>query len=173
MRSYKKLLLSMLLVLIYTFAIADEIPGASIFVEALVNGSATMPLEDQPELKNLTSQLMRATKSDSPVQINAFLKKRFTQQKHCGRIVFFISQNGKWWRQLGGQLNICEDGLPPWKTCDDKKLVPFGEMCPNGAPPHNTAEIQAAISEALDQGGLSYQTVRSQLSAKPQSNEKK
>ena len=52
--------------------------------------------------------------------------------------------------EFGGQMNVCEDGQPPLRTCADRPsaLLPPAALCANGKPPVDTEEVAAAIRAA-------------------------
>ncbi|NHR07789.1 hypothetical protein HA052_21600 [Chromobacterium haemolyticum] len=127
----------------------------SFFVQALVNGSAESAMPTNKALSSQIMALQKLTNNKGPITLQAQRVKRFTQQQRCGRVLFIPYQaaSNTAWPQLGGQINICEDGLPPWQVCgNDPHLVPPGHKCKDGSSAHNTQEVEAAIQEAIAAG---------------------
>lgn len=139
----------------------------SVFTAALINGEASAPLPPNPEIERMAQAMQEKTHNTGPLMIQARRVLRFKQQSQCGRIVFFIAQpaSGTEWKHLGGQLNICEDGTPPWRICknDPNRLIPPDGSCPDQATPQDTDEVAAAIQAAIDSGSLSQEQVKKTL----------
>lgn len=128
---------------------------ANPFVEALTEGRSKSELTD-PRFAKPIQELKAKTKSDSPIFVVAERIVRFKNQSRCGRIKFWTEQpstNSKW-EQLGGELNICEDGLPPWGVCSNNQMAPMGAKCADGNQPQQTDEVKVAIQAAIDRGGV-------------------
>ena len=148
---------------------ADDgaLSSANVFVQALVNGRATAPLPDDPRWTDVVAALRRQAGSSSALQIAAMRVAKFTNQAQCGRVAFALWQplTNKAWPQLGGQLNICEDGMPPLQVCAQApdQLVPVGLRCADGVPAQDTAEVRQAIDAAIAAGSLSADQVRRSL----------
>ena len=148
---------------------ADDGPptSANVFVNALVHGRATAPLPDDPRWADVVAALKRQAGSDAALQIAAMRVAKFTNQAQCGRVAFALWQplTNKAWPQLGGQLNICEDGKPPLQVCAQApdQLVPVGLRCADGVPAQDTAEVRQAIDAAIAAGSLSADQVRRSL----------
>ncbi len=142
-------------------------PSISVFTAALIDGEASAPLPPNQEIEHMAQAMQAQTKNTGSLVIQARRVLRFKQQPQCGRIVFFIAQpaSGTEWKNLGGQLNICEDGTPPWRICknDPNRLIPPDGACPDHAPLQDTAEVAAAIQAALDSGNLSQAQVKKTL----------
>ena len=140
---------------------------ASIFTEALTNGESTEPLPDDKNFGPLIKALKNNTGNTGPIVVKAMRIMKFEQQSNCGRIVFMIMQPASktGWNDLGGQLNICEDGGPPLRMCKSHPgaLYPFNTKCPDGTQSTDTAEVELAIKKALSTGGLSYEQVRAKV----------
>jgi len=85
---------------------------------------------------------------------------RFTQQSRCGRVRFALAQpaSKKVWPAFGGQMNVCEDGQPPLRTCPEHQsvLVPATSVCATGKPPVDTEEVAAAIRAATNAGAITH-----------------
>ena len=130
----------------------------NVFVEALLNKTASRPLESFPAILSTIKEIQASTGNTSPLEIRAQLLQRFTQQPNCGRIVFAVAQPASRtvWPQIGGQINICEDGLPPLRACPDKPaiLVPPNAKCSNGRLAQDTPEVAKVIESALKSGNI-------------------
>ena len=141
-----------------TSVAAGGLPFANVIVRALVDGRASEPLPDLPMLRQAVVAMQQQAGDSGPIVVQAMRMQRFVQQARCGRVVFGMSQpsSHKAWPALGGELNICEDGLPPLRMCKDRPniLVPASSICRDGSAPQDTTEVAAAISDALNRGGL-------------------
>ena len=139
-------------------------PFANVIVRALVDGRASEPLPDLPLLRKAIAAMQQQAGDSGPIVVQAMRLQRFVQQAHCGRVVFGMSQpsSHKAWPGLGGELNICEDGLPPLRVCKDRPnaLVPPNSTCHDGAAPQDTVEVASAISAALNRGGLTVEQAK-------------
>lgn len=127
----------------------------SFFVQALVNGRAESAMPNSKAISPQIIALQKITNNKGPITLLGQRVKRFSQQQRCGRVLFIPYQaaSNTAWPQLGGQLNVCEDGLPPWQMCgNDPHLVPPGHKCKDGTLAHNTQEVEAAIQEAIAAG---------------------
>lgn len=136
---------------------------SNLFIEALKTGSATAPLPEQ--FKTVIDEIRAETKDSGPVVLEARRISRFVQQPRCGRIGFVLAQptSKVYWPRFGGQLNICEDGLPPWQVCEGQKaLVPAGSKCKDGQSAKNTAEVDASIQGAISGGSLTPDLIPSE-----------
>ncbi|MCC7005857.1 MAG: hypothetical protein IT497_04335 [Ottowia sp.] len=142
-------------------------PSISVFTAALIDGEASAPLPLTPEIERMGQAMQERTLNTGPIIVKAKRVLRFQQQPQCGRIVFFIAQpdSGTEWKDLGGQLNICEDGTPPWRVCknDPHRLIPPDGTCSDHSPLQDTAEVTAAIKAALASGNLSPEQVKETL----------
>ena len=136
----------------------------NVFVEALEKGQSKAPFPADPRFTQAVSEIKRSTGDDGPLFVEAIRTIRFAEQPRCGRIAFIITQpsSRRAWPELGGQINLCKDGLPPWQICSDQPntLIPPGKPCKNGTAPQNTKEVQSAIDDAIAEGGLSQQRIR-------------
>jgi hypothetical protein len=130
----------------------------NVFIDALNNGTASVEILDTPNLAKMVAELNK-TRSDGPLVMVAQRITRFENQPRCGRVAFIITQpsSNSAWPQMGGQLNICQDGLPPWQICanDPSVFVPPGHQCRDGSSPINTAEVQHSIDAAVASGSFS------------------
>ncbi len=144
-------------------AMAQDMP-ASIFTEALTKGTASVELPNDEQFKPLVQAIRSRTGSNGEVIVFAKLVTRFKEQPTCGRVAFLVSQPSAHiaWDDLGGQLNICLDGLPPKRMCKSHpgQLYPAGAACPDGTLALDTTEVADAIKRALATGGLSNEQVK-------------
>lgn len=129
-----------------------------VFVDALVNKTATAPISSFPAIEASVREIQASTGNASPLEIRAQLLRRFSEQPKCGRVAFAVTQPATktFWPQMGGQLNICEDGLPPLRMCPDRPsvLVPPNSKCANGHIAQDTPEVAKAIESALKSGNI-------------------
>ena len=126
------------------------------FIDGLIEGRSKSEFVD-PRFAKPAQELKAQTKSDAPLFLVVERITRFKNQARCGRIKFWIEQpatNSKWY-QLGGELNICEDGMPPWGVCPNEQMAPTNAKCADGTQPQQTEEVKAAIQAAIDRGGVS------------------
>ena len=124
------------------------------FVEGLIKGKFKTEFRDYRVLR-VTNDLKAQTKSDESLYLIVERLLTFKSQTQCGRIKFWLEQPATKtkWEQLGGELNICEDGLPPWGICPNTQMAPITSKCADGSPPQQTAEVKEAIQSAVDRGG--------------------
>ena len=139
----------------------------NVLVQALREGTASQALPAGIVYEIAAHAIQEKTGDAGPIVIVAHLMRRFQQQPLCGRVAFVIAQpsSHQAWRDLGGQLNICESGEPPMRACENQPgiLVPVAAVCTDGSQPRDTSEVQQAIKEAVEAGGLSREQVRKQL----------
>ena len=151
------------------FAVAGQVSDNEVFVQALINGTARQPLPDRPAFDRVVRELQQQTGDAGPIMVNAVRITLFAQQTRCGRVAFVLAQPSSHhaWPTMGGQLNLCEDGLPPWQQCPATPgvLVPPNSTCADHSAPEDTAEVKEAIRAALAAGGLSKEQVRNSLTA--------
>lgn len=128
--------------------------GANPFVEGLTNGKFKSEFND-PRFLRAAKELKEQTKSDAPLYLVVERLLTFKTQARCGRIKYWIEQPSTQtkWEQLGGELNICEDGLPPWGNCPNNQIAPINSKCADGSSPQQTAEVKEAIQAAVNRGG--------------------
>lgn len=152
-----KFLLQIVLAAIALHASAAE-TEKSVFVDALVNKTATAPISSFPAIEASVREIQALTGNAAPLEIRAQLLQRFSEQPKCGRVAFAVAQPATktFWPQMGGQLNICEDGLPPLRMCPDRPsvLVPPNSKCANGQIAQDTPEVAKAIESALKSGNI-------------------
>jgi len=164
----KKIVFFVLIVAVLSTPItqAQQITRTSVFAQALIEGSATSPLPSYKQLDAVVQTHQKKTHDTGPVLIQAKRLFRFQQQSRCGRIIFSIVQpsNGAVLTN-GGQLNVCEDGLPPWRICKNnpKILISPQDHCSDNSELQDTPEVEQAIKTALANGDLSQIQVSQQL----------
>jgi hypothetical protein len=147
---------------------AQQISAATVFAQALIEGSATSPLPSNKQLDLLVQAFQRKTNDSGPVVIQAKRLFRFKQQSRCGRVIFSVVQPSSGVvLSPGGQLNVCEDSLPPWRVCKNNPTVLISpqDHCHDNSEPQDTPEVDQAIKNALANGDLSQSQVRDQLKA--------
>lgn len=124
----------------------------NVFVQALVGGRSSKPLPVKAEFLSIEQAIHERTGDTGPILVEAVRVVRFRQQAKCGRVAFMVVQpsSHRGWTDLGGQINICEDGGPPWKVCPERPgvLVPPGRQCADGTTGVDTPEVAAAIRAA-------------------------
>jgi hypothetical protein len=139
----------------------------NVLVLALTQGSASAPLPDEPLLQRALQAIRARTGDPGPFEIEAKRVARFSSQQRCGRVAFAVAQPSSHhvFPQLGGELNLCEDGQPPLRHCADNPgtLVPATAHCRNGAQPVDTEEVAAAIQASVSRGGLLPQEARAKF----------
>jgi hypothetical protein len=142
---------------------------SDVFVRALVDGRSMAPMPNSPIFGPAIAKLKEQAGGDGPIVIQAMRLVRFNQQARCGRIVFGFAQPSthKAWADLGGQLNICEDGQAPLRVCagDAMALVPPGSRCRDNSAPVDTPEVAAAINAALASGNITGEQAKARMLA--------
>lgn len=138
---------------------ASGVAVESVFIGALREGYAQMPLESSPSTATMIEAAHKQSGSTAPLFIKAYRIEKFINQPTCGRVGFVLTQpaTGKIWPKVGGEFNICEDGTAPLRMCagEHGQLKPPDAVCANGQPPVDTAEVSAAIRRSIARGGLS------------------
>lgn len=156
--------LGMCVMLTFSMAATSQDMPASVFTDALATGQASVELPNDQQFAPLIQAIRSRTGSNGQIMVVAKLISRFKEQPSCGRIAFLVSQPSAQiaWDDLGGQLNICADGLPPRRLCKSHpgQLYPAGSTCPDGTPAQDTVEVELAIKRALETGGLSNEQVK-------------
>jgi hypothetical protein len=134
------------------------------FTEALIKGEAQAPLPNDRIFAGLKELIQKKTGDSGDIIIKAFRIQQFKTQANCGRVGFIIMQPSSniALPELGGQLNICNDGQPPLRECKETpgQLYQPDHKCPNGKPAVDTHEAAEAINQALKSGGLSHQQAK-------------
>ncbi len=130
----------------------------SVLTLALTNGSASAKLDDNGQYAAAIAAIHKRTGDTGPVVVLARRVQSFKDQPRCGRVAFVVAQPSSkiLWTDMGGELNICEDGNPPLRACkaNPRKLVLPDSACSDGSTPVDTAEVAAAIRRATAAGGL-------------------
>ncbi len=137
----------------------------SFFADALTSGKSTMNAPVDATFSAAQQVIQQKTGSSGELQFIAWRIQKFTQQSKCGRVGFVAYQpsTGTAFPEIGGELNICEDGMPPLRECAAIGLVPVSAKCPDGSAPSDTKEVRDAISDAIKRGGLTYAQVSQML----------
>ena len=150
----KKLILIALLGTSSILAVAQT--STNLFLDALTLGHSSALLPNSQINDKVIEMLRDRTQSSGPILQEAFLLYRFKEQLHCGRIEFFITQPASQsvWREMGGQLNLCENGEAPMQLCSKGVLIPNGLTCPDKTKAVDTDEIKESIKRAVAQGSL-------------------
>ena len=106
----KKLILIAFLGTSYVLTVAQT--PTNLFLDALTQGHSSALLLKSKINDKVIEMLRDRTQSSGLIVQEAFLLYRFKEQPHCGRIEFFITQPASQsvWREMGGQLNLCENG---------------------------------------------------------------
>ena len=145
-----------LLALLPAVAHAQVAPDSPM-VRALREGRATAPLPGSRGARLVAQKIMEQTGSTDEVTVEFLRIVRFEAQSSCGRVAFGLYQKSSntFWGQFSGQMNICEDGMPPRRQCNGQAgLVPADTLCRDGSYPTQTAEIKAAIAKSIADGSL-------------------
>ena len=166
-----KLPIALSCILLCTTASAQSAgaPASNAFVEALVTGHGHSPFPEGPAFASVLAALHRQTGDAGLIVVNAERVARFASQPHCGRVAYVVAQPSSHavWSNLGGQLNLCEDGLPPLRQCHGRPgtLVPPTRRCADGSTPEDTPEVAAAIRASFERGYISADEARQRLHA--------
>lgn len=148
----------MSLVLAQSLAIAATDGPQSVLTLALANGSASAKLDDNGQYAVAISAIHKRTGDSGPVVVLARRVVEFKDQPRCGRVAFVVAQpsSNVAWSDMGGELNICDDGNPPLRICkaNPGKLVLADSACADGSSPVDTPEVAHAIKNAAAAGGL-------------------
>jgi len=151
------------------FAHAVDVGDTNLFVTALKTGSASAPLPTDGSLKPAIQSLQKLTGDTGPIFVEVRRIARFQQQSRCGRVVFLIVQpsTNRGWPELGGQLNICEDGTPPWRVCKSQPniLAAPDRQCADKSSPIDSPEVEHAIQAANSAGSMSPDQIRKRMAA--------
>ncbi|CAE6842273.1 hypothetical protein [Paraburkholderia aspalathi] len=136
---------------------ADDSPK-SVLTQAFVEGKANAALDANGQFAAPIAAVKKRTGNDGAVMIYAARILTFKEQPRCGRVAYVIAQPSAHlaWPDMGGQLNICEDGQPPLRTCagHPDRLVLANSLCPDRSAPVDTAEVAAAIQAAVAGGSM-------------------
>lgn len=138
-----------------------------VFAQALREGNATALIQSTPATDTALKAIKAQAGNQSDLYIRARRIERFAQQERCGRVAFVVTQpeTKRVWPGLGGELNVCDDGMPPWRVCEGKTdvLVHPDTRCPNGRSAEDTEEVKAAIKRSLARGALSADQARKEV----------
>lgn len=138
---------------------ADDASPKSVLTDAVTSGSASAPLDDNGQYAAVIAAVKKKTGSDGPLMIYASRILTFKQQPRCGRVAYVIGQPSAnlAWPDMGGQLNICDNGDPPLRMCkgEPDTLVLSNSQCADRSAPVDTPEVAAAIQAALAAGSMS------------------
>jgi hypothetical protein len=140
----------------------------NLFLDALTQGHSSALLPKSQINDKVIEMLRDRSQSSGPIFQEAFLMYRFKEQPHCGRLEFFITQPSSQsvWREMGGQLNLCENGEAPMQLCTKGMLIPNGLTCPDKTKPVDTDEIKESIKRAVAQGSLTPALLHQKLKPK-------
>lgn len=138
------------------FALDDS--TKALMMEALTRGTAEMPLEADGAYARAVAAVRAHTGDSGPVVLYAQRVRMFKDQPRCGRVRFVVGQPTahQAWPEMGGQLNLCENGDPPQRECRNApgKLVLASARCADGSAPVDTREVKQAIDDAVAAGSL-------------------
>jgi len=138
--------------------------ASNAFVEALITGRGQALFPESPAFASVREALNRQTGDAGPIVVKTERVARFASQPHCGRVAYVVAQPSSHtvWPNLGGQLNLCEDGLPPLRQCHGRPgtLVPPTRPCADGSTPEDTPEVAAAIRASFERGYISADEAR-------------
>jgi hypothetical protein len=152
------LLVSSLLLALPTASYALDDSARDLMSEALVHGSAQMPLDADGMFGRAVTAIRASTNDAGPVVLYTQRLQMFKDQPRCGRVLFVVGQPSahQVWPELGGQLNICENGDPPQRVCRNApgKLVLANARCSDGTTPIDTPEVKQAIDAAVAAGSM-------------------
>ncbi len=159
---------------LHVMAAMAQLPQSdSPMVTALIEGQATSSLPNNPQNLQVIQALQKSTKNDGDILVVFKRITRFKEQNTCGRITMYVAQPASktTWAQMGGDLNICEDGLPPLKVCAEspKKLVAPDANCKGGRSPIDTPEIKAAIANSLKHGSMTAEQAQAKMKSEAKS----
>ncbi|WP_124648996.1 hypothetical protein [Burkholderia stagnalis] len=141
----------------------------SVLTLALAKGAASAPLDEHGQYAQAISAIQARTGDHGPVVVLARRVAAFKGQPRCGRVAYIIAQPTSQiaWTDMGGELNICDDGNPPLRMCKAQsgKLVLPDSICSDGSHPVDTPEVAAALSNAISAGGLDPRAAASRVRA--------
>lgn len=165
-RTMQALALAALMTTLSTATAQNTLAGSP-FVTALKNGKASAAPPPGVLSDFIMKQLQGKTGSTGEILMEVHRVSRFKSQPSCGRVLFGLYQpsSNTFWGQLGGQLNVCEDGTPPLKVCKSApgQLVLPNHVCADKSRPVESPEVAAAISTALADGGMTIDQFRRSL----------
>ena len=138
-------------------------------IAALQDGVAYGALPQGAYMDMVAKKIKAATGSQGEISLIVVRMLKFKQQATCGRISFAPYQESTktYWGQVGGQINICQDGSPPLRACKNAPsvLVPLDATCADNSRPVDTKEVADAINDAVAKGGLTGEEIHNRLMA--------
>ena len=159
--------LALLVVALFGPSCFADTTGKGVFVDALVFGHASTSIDKVLAFAPVLATLKSSTGSTGEITVSVNRVVKFSQQPHCGRVAFSVVQESSktTWANMGGQMNICEDGAPPWQACSGmfETLVRPGSTCPDGTKAHPTEEVENAVRAAIAAGGKTPEEVSKEL----------
>jgi hypothetical protein len=147
-------------------AIAQPTLAGTPFVVALKEGMADATPPKDANWEAAVKAIQKNTGDNHEIILRVYRVASFKSQPTCGRVSFgpYQASTNTFWGQLGGQINLCEDGTPPLKLCPGSdKLVAHNRFCKDGSRPFDTPEVAAAIARAVKQGGITPEQMRSRM----------
>ena len=146
-------------------------------VKALIEGQAQAPFPKEKGFERIEEMLKQRTHNSGEIIIQFQRISRFKEQAHCGRISMYAAQPAtkSVWPEIGGDLNICDNGYPPLRICPEqpKILVTPDVNCQGGKSPVDTAEVKAAIANSLAHGGLTAEQANQKVKNASQEQSRK
>lgn len=139
-------------------------------VQALHNGRASAALPESQGAQLVAQKIQQQTKSNGEVTVAFVRIARFVSQPQCGRVGYalFQASSNTYWPQFGAQMNVCDDGTPPLRSCKGSTaLVAAEAQCSDGTFPVDTPEINAAIAKAVDGGSMTEEQFKAQHDPRP------
>lgn len=139
-------------------------------VTALVEGHVSAALPPSNIAAMVASEIQRRTSSGGEITVEFFRIVRFQSQPHCGRVAYALFQQSSqsYWPQLGGQINVCDNGSPPLRICPGSPvLVGASTRCLDGSMPVDTDEIKSAIASGTNARAIASAPTRPPSFAQP------
>lgn len=166
---------SLFVLLSATFSLtaSAQMSPDSPMVLALRDGRTRTALPESQGAQLVAQRIQRQTGSQGTVTVEFVRIARFVSQPRCGRVGYALYQESSntYWPQFGGQLNICDDGAPPLRTCKGSaELVRPESQCGDGSFPVDTPEITAAIATAVAGGSMTGEQFKSKFAPKAKMN---
>jgi len=154
----------------FSLTASAQMSPDSPMVLALRVGRASTALPESQGAQLIAQRIQRQTGSQGAVTVEYVRIARFVSQPRCGRVGYALYQKSSntYWAQFGGQLNICDDGAPPLRTCKGAaELVRPDTQCVDGSFPVDTPEITAAIAKAVAGGSMTGEQFKARFAPKP------
>lgn len=165
----KRSLALSLAVTLHVAAHAQMSPDSPL-VQALRNGRASTALPESRGAQLVAQKIQQQTKSQGDLTVAFVRISRFSSQPRCGRVGYalFQASSNTYWPQFGGQMNVCDDGTPPLRSCKGSTaLVAAESQCSDGTFPVDTPEIKAAIAKAVEGGSMTGEQFKAQFAPRP------